>query len=78
MKASYEKMMDKEVLQAVVDIVLMDIRDNPQSLDGVIAGALEAEVDVNFTNAGSSWQRTSGDRWGITAEQVKAALKKIK
>jgi len=78
MKTSYEKMMDKEVLQAVVDIVLMDIRDNPQSIDSVISGALEAEVDVNFTNAGNSWQRTSGDRWGITPEQVKAALKEIK
>ena len=76
--SSYQKRMDKEVLQAVVDIVLMDIRDNPQSLDSVIAGALEAEVDVNFTNAGNSWERTTGDRWGVTAEQVKDALKKIK
>ncbi len=77
--SNYKKMMDKEVLRAVIDIVLIDIQYEPQKkLDNVIAGALEEEVDVNITNAGNSWQRTSGDRWGITPAQVKAALEKIK
>ena len=77
--SSYINQMNKEVLVAVVDIVLADIQYEPQKkLDDAIAGALEAEVDVNFSNAGNSWQRTSGDRWGITPAQVKAALEKIK
>lgn len=65
---------DKEIMEGIVASVRY-LLEYGESLDAAVEKSLDYEI--NFAFAGeNSWQRTTGNRWGITAEQVKAALDK--
>jgi hypothetical protein len=65
---------NKEIIEGIVASVKY-LLEYGESLDVAIEKSLDYEI--NFAFAGeNSWQRTTGNRWGVTAEQVKAALDK--
>ena len=63
-----------EIINALIDVTDSYIVMDDYGIDAAIEAALDVEVDYHFMNSGNSWQRTTGNRYGITAEQLKAAV----
>ena len=70
---------NKEIMDSIVAAVEQFMAAGySDNIDVAIEHALHAEVRFHTAKGGNTWQQTTGARWGVTADKVKAALATIR